>query len=108
MCAAWVRVNNTYTGNTTMSTHTPGPWKPRKSGVYEARNGGICVAMRHPQATSEWPHNAPLIAAAPDLLAALTYMTDTLSAHIAGSQTFIDVADMLDQARAAISKAEGR
>lgn len=60
-------------------SYTPGPWEAHKSGVYAAGEADICIAKRHPQAGDEWPENAALIAAAPDLLAALEQCREYLA-----------------------------
>lgn len=98
-------------------THTPGPWS-----FYPDKNTGVIMIMR-PHPLDEKPHeggdgmviseirkgwgpsaaNARLIAAAPDLLAALKKMTALLAAHPDGGL----YPDYLIQARAAIAKAEG-
>jgi hypothetical protein len=85
-----------------MSTHTPGPWKKSKYGELKNPEGqqvmvwgcGIAHSMR----TSETEANARLIAAAPDLLEALKEIVQ---------RNEIQHWFNLDQARAAIAKAEG-
>jgi hypothetical protein len=90
-----------------MSEHTPGPWTPVECDgnaddiAIAADDGGyVCYSV----ATEA---DALLIAAAPDLLAALKELIDQLEG--------IGIPDWhgaeglsLDQARAAINKAEGR
>lgn len=102
--------------------HTPGPWKSvigigKKLGVRDS-GGFICFLTtpnhytgqdeRYFQEMSEWQANAALIAAAPDLLAALkeiglgngTYSRDPLQ-HASNT-----IEAMKEIARAAIAKAE--
>jgi hypothetical protein len=73
------------------SGHTPGPWKAEGARVYADRKGGALIA------TMAWfpgqeVANARLMAAAPDLLAALLICAETIE---------------LKQIRAAIAKATG-
>lgn len=102
----------------TTQTHTPGPWRAVKSrglnayeirgadGAYLADTWGVDVAIPggvHPKASKA---NARLIAAAPDLLAALK----ELWAHTRVPATREDaphVWAMLERVEAAIAKAEG-
>jgi hypothetical protein len=82
--------------------HTTGPWEALKSGVYSS---ALCVAMRHPEAGSEWDANARLIAAAPDLLAAVEDMMHDIEIFYAkyrepGSKYLVNL-------KAAIAKAKG-
>jgi hypothetical protein len=91
-----------------MSTHTPGPWK------YEAATKTIrSVPANYWLATMDsWdgavnsPANAQLIAAAPDLLAALTNLCNKLE-----TMKFRDRGCGLDEyiaATSAIAKAKGQ
>lgn len=94
-------------------THTPGPWiVARGDSVYARRGDGPlapiadCNASRTVTAANR-AANAVLIAAAPDLLAALRafnawYMATDLPWNFDISQTVLDGID------AAIAKAEGR
>lgn len=106
---------------TDLVSHTPGPWSVEKPLEFELSiveadkpthewkfiaNVPIAPEFEFPQATAE--ANARLIAAAPDLLAALKAMDeslcngfDTQAARHAGRMALI-------AARAAIAKAEGR
>jgi hypothetical protein len=87
------------------TTHTPGPWVVEGDWVTDvATDGNICeVSMPSSEDEAEQAANAHLIAAAPDLLAAL--------------RRFMDYGDVFQwsgkqspysQALAAIAKAEGR
>lgn len=86
-----------------MSTtqHTPGPWEhdgpPHNIIVWSSPENRICFL------TSDGPTeaNARLIAAAPDLLAALKEAADFV-------QPFNRAEDLLDKIEAVIAKAEGR
>lgn len=87
------------------AAHTPGPWFVAPSGttVHDKRvwfdeHGARCGDTPNICIDAETPANARLIAAAPDLLAALKFV---LSAH--GEQ--LDAA--FAQAQDAIAKAEG-
>lgn len=91
-----------------MSTqHTPGPWHRniRANGkyptIFAGRNQHVAVASQQKD-TAETEANIDLIAAAPDMLAALK--------EIAGIADDDGVPDCLEHkiARAAIAKAEGR
>jgi hypothetical protein len=77
------------------STHTPGPWH------YETGDGGAVIytgftIAKIPIDGSDWQSNAHLIAAAPDLLAALERLAHPMA----------DDED-LDYAREVIAKAKG-
>lgn len=90
-----------------MSEHTPGPWHRniRANGkypvVFAGRNTHVATAAQFPQNPEETEANIDLIAAAPELLAALQalladkYLSDPINA------------DRMAQARAAIAKATG-
>jgi hypothetical protein len=91
-----------------MSNHTPGPWRiedhDEQGEPYE--NGVRIDADEGPVAFDVIDCSAPLIAAAPDLLEAMKELIDQLEG--------IGIPDWhgaeglsLDQARAAINKAEG-
>ena len=100
------------------SRHTPGPWRVSMSGYSVKSNDDDMpivannpwgVAMRE-RDVPRWLNNAHLIAAAPDLLAALkaiiaaeeSFMADT------GCECDDEVAQAVEVARAAIAKADGR
>jgi hypothetical protein len=87
--------------------HTPGPWKVREDNDGETRPSWAILQDVGPGPVAPWiarvnhPDNARLIAAAPDLLAALERIepglpTDTNEEY-----------DEKMQARAAIAKAKG-
>ena len=104
-----------------MSAHTPGPWYVDPQGWNAShsfyirgsdKNGeqlswGKGAVARLPRSTvmpSE--ANARLIAAAPDLLAALQAIIKSLSDH--DDKGMIEHAQQMINARAAIAKAEGQ
>ena len=94
-----------------MSKHTPGPWEAVNGPedtyyVEECGQRGIVAEVLH-ICTDEWTDaNASLIAAAPDLLAALRDLVDDCESAngCMGNEHKIDT----DEARAAIAKAEGK
>lgn len=101
-----------------VTAHTPGPWFASRFGDVWAETGvdkpgqrtvDICV-MKVDQfepfkPSDQWEANARLIAAAPDLLAALRLMLDfDYSLDYSGAPSM----DAIDAARAAIAAAEGR
>jgi hypothetical protein len=103
-----------------MSAHTPGPWtvehkdhgarqfiKSRKGAVAILQNYGSAEAMAAAPLTVERIANARLIAAAPDLLAALVSLQDEVQRMRAISHYFFDQCDQrpINAARAAIAKA---
>lgn len=86
-----------------MSTHTEGPWlavnlmddkDERKAFMVEGPNGEDIATMESKNDDEAEAHSL-LIAAAPDLLAALKHCV-------------IERSEWIDEARAAIAKAEGR
>ena len=84
-----------------MKTHTPGPWH------YETGDDGAVIytgftIAKIPIDGSDWQSNAHLIAAAPDLLAALEAALTAVEYY--HEHEGCDA--MLDQARAAIAKAQ--
>ena len=84
-----------------MKTHTPGPWH------YETGDDGAVIytgftIANIPIDGSDWQSNAHLIAAAPDLLAALEAALTAVEYY--HEHEGCDA--MLDQARAAIAKAQ--
>ena len=94
-----------------MSAHTPGPWEPRESKtsnylweiVATSKRGITYVIARLAKPNQgEREANARLIAAAPDLLAALQALLPDAEANHCGGP---DTAARLAQARAAIAKA---
>ena len=95
------------------ATHTPGPW--RQTGInVRAGDALICYAMNH-HANAETPEpeklaNARLISCAPDLLAALNRLIQSLpedSNEYPDSASARQVFDSIRFAREAISKATG-
>lgn len=98
----------------TNTTHTPGPWAFRMTGwrtnpfaIYSPRRPGAvaCVPARTSVPLDEQSANARLIAAAPDLLAALEQCLPIIDAHRHAALGEGDIAAM--NARAAIAKAKG-
>ena len=84
-----------------MKTHTPSPWH------YETGDDGAVIytgftIAKIPIDGSDWQSNAHLIAAAPDLLAALEAALTAVEYY--HEHEGCDA--MLDQARAAIAKAQ--
>ncbi len=96
-----------FVGRVEMTTHTPGPWKwdfdllgPDEKPILE-------IGMGYDgQWGGESPNdaNARLIAAAPDLLAALKKLADHFEAEMRAHN---GIPPLLFNARAAIAKAEG-
>jgi hypothetical protein len=93
----------------TQTNHTPGPWAFRMTGwqtnpaaIYSPRRPGAvaCIPARTSVPLDEQSANARLIAAAPDLLAALVWAVET-------ADTEQYEADWYAAARAAIAKAKG-
>jgi hypothetical protein len=95
-----------------MSTHTPGPWKidgrgyrpdTKNGGEFvpiHAERGGWIADVREPDA------NARLIAATPDLLAALKLALRWIDPD--ASPVPLSNREVCNRIRAAIAKAEGR
>jgi hypothetical protein len=93
------------TGVTEMAKHSPGPWfrhgqkdDPCGSAIIRASNG-FEVANSRSFLIEEYEANANLIAAAPDLLAALKWVATSAAK---------DSMEMWQAVNAAIAKAEGR
>lgn len=95
-----------------MSTHTEGPWRVDDNGrdVRAGGRGGLFVARAYEIEQDEppygadvqqWEANARLIAAAPDLLAALKRSLNWLASYPGGCAS-----NAYDAARAAIAQAE--
>ena len=78
--------------------HTPGPWQSERKKVFAS--SPIAFADDYNKSEPEAYANARLIAAAPDLLAALKKIAE-LPVAVGGSYC-------IDIARAAIAKAEGK
>jgi len=89
-----------------MSKHTPGPWTVRRyKAGYEITTPTATAEAVVTRLVSASFHDAHLIAAAPDLLAALRYAIDQLTNMQSGGWP---CEDEIAMARAAIAKAEGR
>ncbi len=93
-----------------MTQHTPSPWEINRAargdiGVYTRQGATVCkVAQWHGslgQATTD--ANAALIAAAPDMLAAL----EAIAAETTGYDTEDMIANIQGICRAVITKAKG-
>lgn len=90
----------------TETKHTPGPWTVSKSGVsVDAGPTGPRIRQERGAPDEELRANASLIAAAPDLLAAVKALL-IVAEHGECEAMHPDEADHM--ARAAIAKAEGR
>ena len=103
----------------TNRNHTPGPWKTQthisldRLEIRDADGRRIAVcAMDFPMSAKTHDANARLIAAAPELLAALAEAVDELEQmhrHYYGNcPGGCPACVAIDKARAAIAKAEGR
>ena len=92
--------------------HTPGPWTvdPKTLAVYAPDRHGHAAAVRVAECgrtllpAAEIRGNAALVAAAPDLLAALQALLPIAARSIQGTT---DGQPLLDAARAAITRATG-
>ena len=89
-----------------MSAHTPGPWEAMIFGGWDAPriwsgDGSIALLQHHDSGPEEAEANALLIAAAPELLEALTLLVAGIENSV--SKTYIP----LVRANAAIAKAIG-
>lgn len=100
----------------TQTNHTPGPWSLKMTGwrtnpfaIYSPRRPGAvaCVPSRTSVPLDEQDANARLIAAAPELLAALKGMDEELSLWGADTIETMNLTARLDAIRAAIAKAKG-
>jgi hypothetical protein len=95
-----------------MSEHTPGPWRASMGDLLRVMHGSDCICGVHRigsraggRRSEESEANARLIAAAPDLLAALQAV---IAAPITGDHESIQRRDAaFTAARAAIAKATG-
>ena len=86
--------------------YTPGPWHAGGITVYGGSGARLTVAdttCSGSMTRAEDEANAQLIAAAPDLLAALNDLTNAVTA----GQHHIDTDPRITAARAAINKAKG-
>ena len=97
-----------------MSKHTPGPWRASELGVLSDKltsygNWYVC-SLIDPD-NEEHKANARLIAAAPELLESLEDLLsnlDEMGLATMPGDTFENMRETVDRARAAIAKAEGR
>jgi hypothetical protein len=86
-----------------MSKHTPGPWCAMSNAVY-SDDTAVCMITSYRDMTPRQTANARLIAAAPDLLAALWGMVTSFHAV---EWMEPHMRESADKARAAIAKATG-
>ena len=87
------------------SKHTPGPWTATSEAIVIASDGYICKVAVHGKGDAEGEANVRLIAAAPDLLAALEELLS-----VARQPSYYTQAEWLTKhpvARAAVNKAKG-
>lgn len=92
------------------TNHTPGPWKQGPQthlGAEVMLGNGEYVIARCEDHDIEWA-TATLIAAAPELLAALAEVTRCLAWHVDNGRGVAMDAKAVTDARAAIARAEGR
>lgn len=84
-----------------MTKHTPGPWQHD----YNRIEGRFTVCQFHPD-PEKWPSpaDARLIAATPDLLAALDELTEAVGRYVNNVEDWPEIT----KARAAIAKALGK
>jgi len=102
------------TAHAEIAKHTPGPWEAAEHGDYGDYDGQCIVVLGDDlriavvlgEGTPETRANARLMAAAPELLEALQYMT-ALALGPAGGVSQQQKSDVLTKARAAIAKATG-
>lgn len=90
-------------------SHTPGPWEARPADGHVVLNGSSIYAVRDVPSDRYNPDDIRLIAAAPELLAALHDIITC--AHVNtpyGGKAYCISDGRMDAARAAINKAEGR
>jgi hypothetical protein len=99
---------------TSQGTHTPGPWRVTEYGgeiaIHAEDNTKIALPEKwFASDRAEAVANAALIAAAPDLLAALERLANAVDAHCRAITTaaLIELDDATIDARAAIAKAKG-
>lgn len=84
--------------------HTPGPWLRIQNGDVEDSRGNLIAAVSFQG--SDGPINGHLIAAAPELLAALEAAME-LGAYRGDRMPIKAVKPVFDQMKAAIAKAKG-
>jgi len=95
-----------------MSKHTPGPWRqqgaPNSHRVNAVSSGPVAVASERFMSREERIANARLIAAAPDLLAALKDWQELRDSEGDDGRDVVEWIERVErQMRAAIAKAEG-
>lgn len=91
-----------------MANHSPAPWSHKSRAIYD--NTGICIAETYSGAADDLAQadaNDALIAAAPDLLAALQAMVCNMDLAASDKEGLIEHTEAMRQARAAIRKATG-
>ena len=100
----------------TQTNHTPGPWAFRMTGwqtnpaaIYSPRRPGAvaCIPARTSVPLDEQSANARLIAAAPDMLAALEALMRWETSALDAEQAAALMDEVCDMARAATAKAKG-
>jgi len=95
------------------SKHTPGPWRTNLVDDTLIESGGWCVAKAYGDYDTDFERmeaNARLIAAAPDMLAALIglqYILASAESNASGNPNHDHVQRRVGAARAAIAKASG-
>lgn len=88
--------------------HTPGPWAVSPYNNIVSKNGTVAKTEQMPgNDDAERKANARLIAAAPDLLSALSRIADYLDGVNNGTRAEVDTSWVGQVARAAIAKARG-
>lgn len=89
------------------TTHTPGPWKAHLNqvAIVEMSDGHQFYVGGENQSIGTIDANALLIAAAPELLAALEIIANSEEQH--GDTVICDFETLQGVARAAIAKAKG-
>ncbi len=93
-----------------MSDHTPGPWRFRKSGVYGSDECPQSLCLIN-QGKENCHMNGLLIAAAPDMLAALKYVFSVIEGAEGPNRLddgeIVLWQDVAAKVESAITKAEG-
>ena len=90
-------------------SHTPGPWKTLPNEEFEW--SGVADSTGHPLASclnADRKANAHLIAAAPEMLAALKEEVDCAREFDSSSSAYQRAQESLENIKAIIAKAEGR
>lgn len=97
-----------------MEKHTPGPWRISPSGgLIQQVNGGplncVCRGFgRDDESFPNWQANARLIAAAPELLAALQAIVGLNIEQDGATCDWTELIFAIASARAAVAKATGQ